>query len=81
MIVKVMMFARAKEVVGEPVIELVLADEANVGELKQTLVEHYPGLLDVLDMAMISVDREYSNDDRALYHGAEVGIIPPVSGG
>lgn len=81
MIVKVVLFAQAKEVVGEPTINLVLADEANVGELKQTLVEHYPGLLNVMDKSVISVDREYADDERALYHGAEVGVIPPVSGG
>jgi molybdopterin converting factor subunit 1 len=81
MIVKILLFAQAKEVVGTATLDLVLDDDANVGAMKQTLVEQYPALLNVLNQSLISVEREYADDHRQLYHGAEVGVIPPVGGG
>ncbi len=81
MIVNVVFFAKAKEIVGKPKMEVALDDEANIGDLKQTLVETFPAIYDLLSASMISVDRQYASDDTNLYHGVEVVIIPPVSGG
>jgi molybdopterin synthase sulfur carrier subunit len=81
MIVKILFFAAAKEASGAASSDLVLDDEATVGQLKQTLVEQHPALLHVLSRSTISVDHEYANDEKLLYHGAEVAILPPASGG
>jgi len=81
MIVKVLLFAAARDAVGESSLEMAIDDTACVGDLRQALVEQYPSLAPVLSRCSVSVDREYSTDDRSLYHGAEVGLIPPVSGG
>lgn len=81
MIVKVNLFAAAKDIVGEGVVELVLDDDATVGVLRQTLVERHPNMMDIVEKSSISVDQEYARDSKPLYHGAEVGLIPPVSGG
>lgn len=81
MIVKVLLFAEARDAVGETSLDVSLDDEASVGELRQTLAETYPGLGTVLPRCSVAVDREYASDDRVLYHGAEVGVIPPVGGG
>lgn len=81
MIVKVLFFAAAKEAVGTATMNLVLADEATVGQLKQALLEQHPGLLHVLSRATISVDQDQAHDERVLYHGAEVAVLPPASGG
>lgn len=81
MMVKILFFAAAREIAGTPAMELSLEDEATVGQLKQTLVEQFPGLQHVLGHSTVAVDREYATPDRALYHGAEVAILPPSSGG
>lgn len=81
MIVKVSLFAAAKDVIGENSIDLVLDDDATVGALKQAIVERYPSMMEIVEKSAISVDQEYSVDSKPLYHGAEVGVIPPVSGG
>jgi sulfur-carrier protein len=81
MIVKVLFFAEAREAVGQTSLELPLDDEASVGELRQTLAETYPALGPVLPRCSVSVDQVYAGDERTLYHGAEVGLIPPVGGG
>jgi len=81
MIVKVNLFAAAKEIVGSDDIEVVLDDSATLGELKQTIVELHPVMLEIVENSSFSVDKEYANDERQLYHGVEIGLIPPVSGG
>lgn len=81
MVVKVLFFAAAREVAGTSGMDIVLEDETTLGQLKQNLVEQFPGLLHVLGHSTISVDREYAPDHRILYHGAEVAVLPPSSGG
>lgn len=81
MVVKVLFFAAARELAGTGAMELSLEDDATLGQLKQNLVEQFPGLMHVLGHSAISIDREYATDGRILYHGAEVAILPPSSGG
>lgn len=81
MMVKMMFFAAAKELVGTDRMELILDDEATIGDLKQSLVEQFPSLMDLVEKSTFAVDQEYVRDEKQLYHEAEVGLIPPVSGG
>ncbi|MCH2183338.1 MAG: molybdopterin converting factor subunit 1 [Mariniblastus sp.] len=81
MIVNVSFFAAVKDVIGTEKMEFSLDDESTVGDLKQMLVEQNPALLELVEKSVFSVDQEYVNDEKQLYHGAEVGFIPPVSGG
>ena len=81
MIVRVELFATAKELVGSNQLELTLEDDATLGDIKSLLVEQYPSLMELVPMCTFSVDQEYADDSKKLYHGCEVGCIPPVSGG
>ena len=81
MIVNVSFFAAVKDIMGTEKLELSMDDESTVGDLTQTLVEQNPALLELVEKSVFSVDQEYVNDEKQLYHGAEVGFIPPVSGG
>ena len=81
MIVNVSFFAAVKDMMGAESMELSLDDEATIGELKQTLVEQNPALMELAEKSIFSVDQEYVSDEKQLYHGANVGFIPPVSGG
>ncbi len=81
MIVNVSFFAAVKDMMGTDVMELTLDDEATIGDLKQALVEQNPSIMELTEKSIFSVDQEYVNDAKQLYHGAEVGFIPPVSGG
>ena len=81
MIVKVALFAVAKDLLGSEEVELSLDDAATIGELKQMLVEQNPSLLELVEKSAFSVDQEYVTDEKPLYHGAVVALIPPVSGG
>lgn len=81
MIVKVLFFAVAREIAGTLSMDVALDDDATVGQLKQTLVEQFPDLMHVLGRSTISVDQEYASAEKTLYHGAEVAVLPPSSGG
>ena len=81
MIVKVALFAAAKEQTGIGSLELTLDDFAVLGDLKRVLIEQYPAITSIVEVSTFSVDKEYSDDGRRLYHGCEVACIPPVSGG
>ena len=81
MIVKVSLFAAAKDMVGSESIQVTLDEAATVSDLKTVIVEQHPNMVGIVERSAIAVDQEYSNDSRPLYDGAEVGLIPPVSGG
>ena len=81
MIVKVSLFAAAKDMMGTEELEIALDDSATLGELKQTLVEQNPSLLELVEKSAFSIDKDYVVDEKPLYHGAVVSLIPPVSGG
>jgi molybdopterin converting factor subunit 1 len=81
MIVKVHFFASAKDVAGSDVLDINLDEKATVGDLKKSLVERFPELESIVQRSAFSVDQEYSNEQSELHDGAEVGLIPPVSGG
>ena len=81
MMVRVFLFAAAKEIVGAANMEMALDDASTVGDLKQRLLDQYPSMIPLLEKSTFSVDQQYVQDDQPLFHGAEVGLIPPVSGG
>ncbi len=81
MLVKVILFAAAKDIAGQDRLELSMDDSATLGDLKSRLVEQFPGLHEIAYKSSFAVDQEYSSDTKQLHDGAEVGFIPPVSGG
>ena len=81
MTVKVAFFAGAKEITGCDFLELPLDDAATLLQVQQSLAARYPELQLLLDRSTWSVDHEYVTHESELYDGAEIGMIPPVSGG
>ncbi len=81
MMVQIFLFAAAKEIVGAANLELSLDDPSTVGDLKQKLRDQYPSIQSLLDRSAVAVGQQYVQDNEPLFDGAEVGLIPPVSGG
>lgn len=81
MIVKLILFAAIKDAVGSGRLEIELGAQANVADLKQALVKQYPDLQPLIESSAISLNHEYATDDEPITMDAEVGVIPPVSGG
>jgi molybdopterin synthase catalytic subunit len=73
-------FAGAREAAGT-VREVLEERPATVGALRRLLLERHPELSRVLPRCRIAVDEEFAEDAAPLPDGAEVAILPPVSGG
>jgi molybdopterin converting factor subunit 1 len=76
----VLYFAAAREAAGAPR-EALDAAPATVADLRRALLDRHPALARVLPQCRIAVNHEMARDDDAVPPGAEVAVIPPVSGG
>jgi len=77
---RVKAFGIAKEILGNSSIEIEPDTVLTVGQLKDYLFENYPEMVKLKTMA-IAVNQSYATDEMLLTEGAEIVIIPPVSGG
>lgn len=78
---RVQMFARAKELAGNEIVELELPRAATVGDLRRALAVAVPALAPLLPHVMIALNLEYAGDGTKIPQGAALACIPPVSGG
>jgi molybdopterin converting factor subunit 1 len=76
----ILYFAAAREAAGTAR-ENLEAAPATVSELRRLLAGRHPGLEPVLALCRIALDQELAVDGDAVPPGAEVAVIPPVSGG
>ena len=81
MLVRVHLFAIARERAGRSVVEVDLPDDATVMDLKWALNDLIPSLAPITSSARFSVDTEYADDSTPIPPGADLALIPPVSGG
>lgn len=79
--IQVRLFAAAAEAAGQREWSEEMPAGATAGDLLAALAERFPGLRGLLPRCAVAVDREYQGRDCRLHDGAEVAIIPPVSGG
>jgi molybdopterin synthase catalytic subunit len=77
----VLFFGLLKDVVGRSSETIDMPESARVRDLVSYYVNEAPGLEAMVPSLAISVNREYSEEDRVLREGDEVGLLPPVSGG
>ena len=81
MMVRLKIFAAAKEIVGDGHVELELVEEAHVSDLKTALVQQVPELEALVGRSAFAIDQQYASDDDSIPESCEVAMIPPVSGG
>jgi molybdopterin converting factor subunit 1 len=80
MAVEVLYFAGARDAAGRAR-ETLAAVPPTVGALRRALEAAHPALGRVLARCRIAVDQEFAADDAPLRDGAEIAVVPPVSGG
>ena len=81
MIVTVRLFARAKDLAGAGNVSIELPPGATVRELKRRLAVEHPELNSLLERSALAVDNEFAGDAVVVRPGAEIALLPPVSGG
>jgi molybdopterin converting factor subunit 1 len=79
--VRVRLFARARDLAGTDLMELTLPEGATAGQLRRALAERAPALAGLLGRSALAVNDEFADDALPLPAGAEVAVLPPVSGG
>ncbi len=80
MAIEVLYFGGARDAAGTAR-ERLAEPPATVGDLRRALAAAHPGLARVLPRCRIAVDEEFADDGAPLPEGAEVAVVPPVSGG
>ena len=82
LIVRVLSFATALDAVGSAETEHELPDGSTIADLIERLTAAYPDLALLWPRLAVAVDGEVAADRAApLHDGAEVALLPPVSGG
>ena len=79
--VRVQLFAVARQRAGRSVVEVEVPGGSTVADLKAALRDQVPDLAPVLPTARFALDAEYADDATPIPPGADVALIPPVSGG
>jgi molybdopterin synthase catalytic subunit len=80
MAITVLYFAGARDAAGAAR-ETLAAAPATVADLRRALAAAHPRLGRILERCRIAVDQEFAEDAAAIRDGAEVAVVPPVSGG
>ena len=78
---RILAFASASDALGAAESAFELAPGASVDDLKRALLARHPALAALLPRLAVAVDGEIAGGDRELRDGAEVALLPPVSGG
>lgn len=81
MIVKVKLFARARELVGQDQVALELDHGATIQQVRESLVVEHPRLGEILSRCRLALDSELAEDEQSVSPRSEIALIPPVSGG
>jgi len=78
---QVRLFARARDLAGTDSLRLDLSAGATVAEVRRELAIVCPALAGLLAHSAFAVNDEFAEDDVVVPPGAEVALLPPVSGG
>jgi molybdopterin converting factor subunit 1 len=77
----VLLFARARDLIGVDRIDVEMPDPATIGELRRRLMRLYPKLAGLVEKSAFALNDEFADDQALILPGAEVALLPPVSGG
>jgi molybdopterin synthase catalytic subunit/molybdopterin synthase sulfur carrier subunit len=81
MIVRVRLFAAARQLAGAEAIEVDVPQGATVGELRERLAAQWPQLSPLTPHVLFAINSEYADSRTVIPPSGEIACIPPVSGG
>ena len=77
----VLYFAHVRERTGLSRETLQIGPHATVADVVRSIVERHPGVEELLPTIRVAVDGEFAELEAPVRPGAEVVLIPPISGG
>jgi len=79
--ITVLLFAQARERAGTAKTSVELPDGSRVGDALAALERAHPSLAALRAHLAVAVDQRLAREDDLLAPGAELALLPPVSGG
>ncbi|KAJ8759533.1 hypothetical protein K2173_007151 [Erythroxylum novogranatense] len=79
--IKVLFFARARDIVGLPSMPLEVSSGSTASDCLNKLVALFPGLEELRGCMVLAVNEEYTTESAIIKEEDELAIIPPISGG
>ncbi len=79
--VRVRLFAGTRDAVGAPDAHLDLPEEARLRDALDRLCAAHPRLAPYRPTMLLALDGAFATPDSPLHDGAEIALMPPVSGG
>lgn len=79
--VKVRLFAAARELAKNSMLEIELAEGSRVSELTAELALRMPSLHPLIPKMRVAISEEFVGPDDIIPENADVALIPPVAGG
>jgi len=81
MTITVLLFAEARERAGRSHTSLDLPEGSRVADALAALERDHPSLAAIRSHLAVALDQQLVRPDAPLTHGAELALLPPVSGG
>lgn len=81
MIVEIKMFAVGRQLAGQDVCRVEVGEGATIADVREALLESVPELKPMAAQLRLAMDAQYATDATPIESGAEIALIPPVSGG
>lgn len=80
--IRLLFFARARELAGVGETEIEVDPQAAAGAVLKRVLQTWPALEEIAGRCVLAVNQEYLEDmSQTLCEGDEVALLPPVSGG
>jgi molybdopterin synthase catalytic subunit len=81
MMVTVLFFAQARDRAGRDRLALELPEGSRVSDALDAIRRDHPALAELEAHLAVAVDGRLAKSGATLTHGAELALLPPVSGG